>query len=115
MCMQDIQIGRNLQSRYLQVAVVAISQTQLLPANPRRVAFTVNGSGGSTFRLRPVLDGNTDLQGFTLNTQANPHTFRIEDIGNMVCQAWEGFGGAGQTVSIIECELTAQSPEQLRK
>lgn len=115
MCMQDIQIGRSLTSRYLQVAV-PLGGTVILPANPRRVAFTIASRGANLLVFRPQIDGNADINGMAINTQCPPVVVRIEDVGNMITQTWEAFSFvAGQTIGIIESELAAQSPEQLKK
>lgn len=97
MCMEDIKIGRASGSEFKTFGVIPGTATLIASPNPNRVALTVAGDTTDTFFVGPNPIVNSTGGGFCLTPQNPTITFRIEDMGSLMRQAWfcASQGGAG--------------------
>jgi hypothetical protein len=109
MCMEDIRIGRKVNSAAGVRNIPITTAVTLLGVNAKRVSLTVASDGVSIIRIGIGGIVASATLGFPL-TVANPiHTFRIEDIGPELQGNITVFGGAAAVeLAFIEGSLQDQ-------
>lgn len=106
MCMEDIRIGRKTESTIYPATTPLVGVTPVAPQNPHRIriTFSFSAAGGVTFW--PGTKGSPSPVAFQVPTTLFPVTFRIEDIGPIICFPWfANDGGAGATLTVVDCSL----------
>jgi len=112
--MQDIQIGRNLNSQYTDIAVGLNSLATLCPPDPKRTAIII-GPVTSVCHIGPENTTPSGTVGMRLNANIPPIIIDVEHYGNLVFQRWQVFGdGGAQTISVMTSTLEAKQASQLK-
>lgn len=116
MCMEDIAIGRSLDSQFRQILTDGATPVRIMAPNTRRVSFTVSSNRVSPCFIFPFATSPNALSGLTLTDGMPMWSFTLENIGSMMYQEWfVTDGGVVSVISIIENILEARTPTQLRK
>ena len=109
MCMEDIRIGRKMNSVAKNVAVAANTVTTLVGADPKRVALLI-GCGSdtpSTIAPRPLTPALKT--GIVLPQNNLPILLRIEDIGPVITQEWRIWcPGVSDNITVIDSQISDQ-------
>lgn len=105
MCMEDIRIGRELNTNYKVINVVATVITRLASADPKRVSIAF-GSTATQIYFQPGPSSIAAETGFGSLSNGEPFVARIQDYGQAVCQEWFGYSPVGDNlVTVIENTL----------
>lgn len=107
--MEDIRIGRKLQSAPFHIAIDSISPTRFLGFNAKRTRLMLSSDGAATFRIGPNTDPPTATSGIIVNTSSPVHLLRIEDVGPIICDSWLAIASvAAAPLSVIDVSLQDQ-------
>lgn len=112
--MEDILIGRNLDSQALIVPFTNAVISTLVPANPQRVRLLVF-SGANQFNIGPHTVTITTVAGLRVGAGSQVTILTIEDVGNMLQQQWDIIGtGSTSFCMVIDVSLQAKKASDLR-
>lgn len=95
MCMEDIRIGRKLNSQLRTKTIAGGTASLLVGGNPKRVAIDISTDGTAVAWIGTRDYPPSAVSGLTLPTQRPEKQLRIEDHGNVVTGEIFVFHAAG--------------------
>lgn len=102
MCIEDKQIGRELNVGVKYVASVLDGLTKLIPADPKRVVIGFSAGDNNRVRCIPAVMDIGTAGGFIISNVAPNLTLTIEEYGNLVTGAWRfNDDGTGSSVTVF--------------
>ena len=108
MCMEDVRIGRETQSREVTTTVaVAPNRTQLLTGRAERVAIIFVPNAGADYEVTTTSRTGSG-GGLLVTTLMPPITLTIQEHGDLVRQAWFCIAAAAIDVTVFEVWLAKQ-------
>jgi len=101
--MEDVRLGRKMNSAVKSVTINAGSPTTIVGFNSKRVALHFsNGVTNQSF-LGPISNPPTIGSGVNVTATAGFITLRIEDWGPLIQSAWQAMSAAGTpTATVME-------------
>ena len=105
MCMEDVRIGRKVQSQFIPFSVTAAGN-EVIPADPHRVSLTISTHPSltaisqctfSTDKI-PVVDQGLNTCGYGV-----PIKLHIDRDGEAVTKAWYGISALGTILGAALC------------
>jgi len=110
MCLEDIHLGRALNSETRTVNLPIGVATRIAAADPKRVRMLISAAG-FTCNYAPSQIGITINLGIRVATTAPPLMLRVEDIGNAITQEWFGIANGGNADPVIITSTLEKSDE----
>lgn len=106
MCMQDIQLGRELQSQARLVTVPAGASTPLCGVDVNRTRIVISADGVTKLTVGPSTIALATSAGIALTPQTPVIVLTVEEYGLLITQSWNGFCNATPVVAtVIESTL----------
>lgn len=109
MCMQDIQIGRELAPGAKQGAFGMIATVPFLGPDPNRVRIIISSDGLNDCAIWPGDMGAGLTTGFMLTAEHPWQVLRVEDWGRFLLGTWfANDGGTGAALTVVTTTLERQ-------
>jgi hypothetical protein len=109
MCIEDKRLGRELAPGVTSFTLSAAAVTQVLPADPNRVAIVFSTNSANAAFVGPEGITLSTLRGFLLSTATPQMLVRVEEWGRLVTGPWFAFAQGGTPIlSIMSCSLEKQ-------
>jgi hypothetical protein len=106
MCMEDIRLGRSLNTQVKQVSVTDAAGDVIVAPDQNRTRLIISTLGTDPIWIWPTRSGTQLTAGFVLTAGAPQMILRVEEWGNLVCNEWHATSPAGvQVCSIMEATL----------
>jgi hypothetical protein len=103
MCCEDIQIGRK--SRGVELVInVTNAAYPVVPADLNRISILFLG-GTAVNNVVTTKQPTTNVDGLRCNSTSNPTLLTLAEHGDIVRQAWFGFGSAAGNMHVVVTSL----------
>lgn len=104
--MEDILLGRQLQSQTRVVSLPNGQTTRLVGADPRRTRLVFGTSALGSVWVGPRTAGVGNQSGFLVAAGQGLVIFTVEEMGNAIFEEWDAFpSGAGLNICFTESVL----------